>query len=63
VDYYYAKEKFGSKGTLHKNKDLFACDFEFCTVSLLVMLKYYGFVKKAFLIGPLIGEIRLFRLQ
>ncbi len=41
---------------VHKNENFFGFDFEFCTISLLVMLKYLGFVK-IFLIGPL-----LFRL-
>ncbi len=30
---------------VHKNENFFGFDFEFCTVSLLVMLKYEGFVK------------------
>ncbi len=30
---------------LHKNENFFCFDFEFCTVSLPVMLKYEGFVK------------------
>ncbi len=33
---------------VNKNENLFGFDFEFCTVSLLVMLKYEGFVKKFF---------------
>ncbi len=33
---------------LHKNENFFCSDFEFCTIALLVMLKYYGFVKKNF---------------
>ncbi len=36
---------------VHKNENFFGFDFEFCTVSLLVMLKYEGFVKN-FLIRP-----------
>ncbi len=31
---------------VHKNDNFFGTDFEFCTVSLLVMLNYKGFVKK-----------------
>jgi hypothetical protein len=31
---------------VHKNENIFCSDFEFCTISLLVMLKYKGFVKK-----------------
>ncbi len=46
---------------VHKNENFFGYDFEFFTISLLAMLKYEGFVKKI-LIGPLLGEIRLFRL-
>ncbi len=42
-----------NKGTLkvHKNENFFGLDFEFCTVSLLVMLKYEGFVKNNFGLG------------
>jgi hypothetical protein len=36
---------------VHKNENFFGFDFEICTVSLLVMHKYEGFVKKIF-IGP-----------
>ncbi len=35
----------------HKNENFFGFDFEFCTVSLLVMLKYEGFVKRNFSSG------------
>jgi hypothetical protein len=42
--------------------EIFGFDFEFCTDSLLVMLKYEGFVKKHFLIGPLWGEVGFFRV-
>ncbi len=34
--------------TVHKNEKFFGFDFEFCTVSLLVMLKNKGFVKNIF---------------
>jgi hypothetical protein len=33
---------------VHKNENFFGFDFEFCTVSLLIMLKYEGFVKQNF---------------
>jgi hypothetical protein len=33
---------------VHKNKNFLGSDFEFCIISLLVMLKYQGFVKKNF---------------
>jgi hypothetical protein len=33
---------------VHKNENFFGSDFEFCTISLLVMLKIQGFVKKIF---------------
>jgi hypothetical protein len=33
---------------VYKNEKFFCFDFEFCTVSLLVMLKYEGFVKHTF---------------
>jgi hypothetical protein len=36
---------------VHKNENIFGFDFEFRTVSLLVMLKYEGFVKHNFLLG------------
>ncbi len=36
---------------VHKNENFFGFDFEFCAVSLLVMLKYEGFVKKKFCLG------------
>ncbi len=46
---------------VHKIENFFGFDFEFYTVSLLVMLKYEGFVTTKFLIGPLWGEVGLFR--
>ncbi len=33
---------------VHKNENFFGSDFEFCTISLLVMLKCEGFVKHFF---------------
>ncbi len=33
---------------VHKIENFFASEFEFYTISLLVMLKYQGFVKKFF---------------
>ncbi len=33
---------------VHKNENFFGPDFEFCTISLLVLLKYYDFFKKIF---------------
>jgi hypothetical protein len=47
---------------VHKNENFFGFDFDFCIVSLLVMLIYEGFVKKLFLIWPLWGEVGLFRV-
>ncbi len=44
---------------VHKIDNFFSFDFEFCTISLLVMLKYEGFVKKQFLILPLWGGGRI----
>jgi|688.fasta_scaffold1442449_1 hypothetical protein len=29
-----------------QDKSIFGSDFEFCTISVLVMLKYYGFLRK-----------------
>ncbi len=34
--------------TVHKNENFFGFDFEIRTVSLLVILKYEGFVKNNF---------------
>jgi hypothetical protein len=48
------------KGT--QDREFFGFDFEFCNVSLLVMLKGEGFVKKQFLIGPQWEEVGLFRV-
>ncbi len=47
---------------VHKNENFYGFDFEFCTLSLLVMLKYEGFVTYNFFIGPLLGEVGLFRV-
>ena len=47
---------------VHKTKNFFGSDFEFCFISLLVMLKYLGFVKKHFLDQATIGEIQFFRV-
>ncbi len=52
----------GTAGTIfplkvHKNENSFGFDFEFCT--LLVKLKYEGFVRKNFWIGPLWGGGRI----
>ncbi len=33
---------------VHKSENFFGFDFEFCTISLLVMSKYYNFAKKLF---------------
>jgi hypothetical protein len=33
---------------VHKTENFFGSDFEFCTISLLVKLKYLGFVKNCF---------------
>ncbi len=42
--------KDGRAGSLkvHKNDNFFGFNFEFCTVPLLVILKYEGFVKMIF---------------
>ncbi len=47
----------------HKIENFFGSDFDFCVISLLVMLKYLGFVKNIFLIRPLLGEIQLSRIE
>ncbi len=41
---------------VHKIENFFGSDFEICTISLLVLLKYEDFVTP-FFIGPLLGEI------
>jgi hypothetical protein len=58
------KKPFHATATLkvHKIENFFGFDFEFYAVSLLVMLKYEGFVTKIFWIGPLWGEVGLFRV-
>ncbi len=40
----------------------FGFDFEFCTVSLPVMLKYKDFVKKKFFDWATMGEVGSFRV-
>jgi hypothetical protein len=40
--------KVDSTLKVHKIDNFFGFDFEFCTVSLLVMVKYEGFVKHNF---------------
>jgi hypothetical protein len=45
---------------VHKIEIFFGFDFEICIISLLV--KILRFYKKIFLIRPLLGEIRFFRL-
>ncbi len=44
---------------VHKIENFFGFVFEFCTVSLLIMLKYEGFVKKKFLLGHYGGGGRI----
>ncbi len=44
----YAVLDYNLNLKVHKNENFFGFDFEFCTVSLLVMLKYQGFVKRHF---------------
>ena len=46
--YVLAADKLSADLKVHKNENFFGFDFEICTVSLLVMLKYEGFVKKNF---------------
>ncbi len=42
---YCTEPEFFERLKVHKNENFFGFDFEFCTVSLLVILKYEGFVK------------------
>jgi hypothetical protein len=44
---------------VHKNENFLGFDFEFCTVSLLVMLKYEGF---AIFDWAIMGEVGFFRV-
>ncbi len=46
------EQKLAGPLKIHKHELFFGFDFEFCTVSLLVMLKYEGFDG-----GPLRGEV------
>ena len=46
---------------VHKIENFFDSDFGICVFSLLFMSKYYDFTKK-FFIGPLLGEVRFFRV-
>ncbi len=46
---------------VHKIEYFFDSDFGICVISLLFMSKYYVFRKKNF-IGPLLGEVRFFRV-
>jgi hypothetical protein len=39
---------FAQNLKVHKNENFLGFDFEFCTVSLLVKLKYEGFVRNNF---------------
>ncbi len=52
-------------GTLkvHKIENFFDFDFGICVISLLVTyVKILRFYKKKILIGPLLGEVRFFRV-
>jgi hypothetical protein len=48
------------KGT--QDEKFFGFDFEFCTISLSVNAEIIRFLGKKFLIVPLWGELRLFRV-
>ncbi len=52
----------GTELKVHKIENFFDYDFGICVISLLVMSKYLDFTKKKFLIGPLLGEVRFFRI-
>ncbi len=57
----------GTAGTIfpwkvHKNENFFGFDFEFCTVPLLVKLKYEGFVRNNFWLAHYGGEVGLFHV-
>ncbi len=47
---------------VHKNENIFGFDFKFCTISMLVMRKNNKILVNKILIGPLWGELRLFRV-
>ncbi len=47
---------------VHKIENFFDSDFGICVISLLVLSKYKDFTTKNFLIGPLLGEVRFFRV-
>jgi hypothetical protein len=44
----YSNSDSGLYLKVHKIENFFGFDFEFCVISLLVMLKYEGFVKNIF---------------
>ncbi len=46
---------------VHKIENFFDSDFGMCVISLLVMSKY-KLLQKKILIGPLLGEVRFFRV-
>ncbi len=47
---------------VHKIENFFDSDFGICVISLLCYVKILSFYKKIFLIGPLLGEVRFFRV-
>jgi hypothetical protein len=48
---------------VHKIENFFDSDYGICVISFLVMSKkILRFYKKTFLIGPLLGEVRFFRI-
>ena len=48
--------------TSFKQKQKYQNKIIICIISLLVMSKYKDFREKKFLIGPLLGEVRFFRV-
>ncbi len=57
----YARDRRYSYLKVHKIENFFASDFGIWDISLLVMSKY-KILHKIFLIGPLLGEVRFFRV-
>jgi hypothetical protein len=41
---------------VHKIENFFGSEVEFCTISLLVLLKYHAFVKRIFILGHEWGD-------
>ncbi len=50
------------KVPVHKNENFFGFDFEFLLFIVISYVKILRFCKKNFLIGPVLEEVRFFRV-